>query len=176
MSMSGFLDRYDAAFIDAFDREYREAEVAPRVVELPEGRYQFVVTEVKIIDKDNLKVDGLKPDQYYEHTLVIQLKVVSEQCRDALTNKFHGICLGNVKRIKGDLSAMGHEFEGLERLAEDIEKGSMIGLILDGKVTKKKYGEKVYTNVWLDRCAGRMTPEQMGMGFTKEEDDELPWG
>lgn len=175
--MGNFMDRYDQAFVDAFDKEYRETDIGPRVVELPEGKYQFVVTEVKIIDRDNLRIEGLKQDQYYEHTLVIQLKVISENCRDYLTNKFHGLCLANVRRIKADLSAMGHEFDGLHKLADDIEAGTMIGLIIDGKVTKKHSGDKTYTNVWLDRCSGRMTLEQMGMGYAPvDDDDELPWG
>lgn len=175
MSMSNFLDKYDAAFVNAFDREYKEAKLEPRFIELPAGRYQFVVTDVKIVEQDNFDRQDLEQDQYYEHQLSITLKVISDNCKDALTVKRHGLCLGNIKRIKGDLSAMGHEFEGLAQLAEDIESGSMIGLIIDGRVTKKTYKDKEYTNVWLDRCSGRMKPEEMG--FTQEDDDEeLPWG
>lgn len=175
--MGNFRDSYDMAFMEAFNREYREAKLEPKVVELPEGRYQFAVKDVKIIDKGNLTVDGLQPDQYYEHTLVIQLKVIND-CQDkgALVNKFHGLCLGSVKRIKADLSAMGHEFEGLDALFDDIEAGSMLGLIIDGRVTKKTVKDKTYTNIWLDRCSGRLTPEEMGMGYTPDDDDEeMPW-
>lgn len=174
-----YFDKYDAAFVAAFDNEYRNAKLGPRIQELPVGRYQFVVTEFKVIEKNNFNVDGLRDDQYYEHMIVIQLKVISEgEYKDVIQNKYNGICLANIKRIKGDLSAMGHEFEGLDNLFEVIENGSMIGVIVDGHVTEKtgKNG-KVYHNLWLDRCAGRMTPEQMGGGFSQvDDDDELPWG
>lgn len=177
MSMNNIRDHYDAAFMEAFDREYREAELQPKVIELPEGKYQFLVTEVKITDRNNLTYDGLQPDQYFEHTLQITLKVISDKCNGFLTNKFHGLCLGNVKRIKADLSAMGHEFEGLEKLFDDIEAGTMIGLIIDGKVTKKTgKNDNVYTNVWLDRCVGRKQMEE-AKGYTPvEDDDDIPWG
>lgn len=177
--MNNFLENYGAAFVDAFDDAYQNAKLGPKVVELSEGRYQFGVQEVKIIEKGNSQYPGLDADQYYDHMLVIQLRVLNDCAyKDCLTNKFHGICLANVKRIKGDLSAMGHEFEGLNKLVDDIEAGTMIGLIVDGRVTKKrgKTG-KEYTNVWLDRCVGRMTPEEMGMSYHPEDDDdEMPWG
>ena len=174
--MGNFLDNLGAAFVDAFDSEYRNAQTGSRAINLPEGKYQWVVTEVKIIDRGNGQVEGLREDQYYDYTLVIQLKVLDGQCKDAITNKYNGICLANVSRIKADLSAMGHEFEGLEKLVGDIEDGSMIGLIMDGKVTVKHKGEKTYTNIWLDRCSGKMKLPDNTSAFVREDEDDLPWG
>lgn len=177
--MANFRDSYDAAFVSAFDNEYRNAKLGSRPVELPVGRYQFVVTEFKVIEKNNFNVLGLRDDQYYEHMIVTQLKVITEgEFNGAIQNKYNGICLANIRRIKSDLNAMGHEFEGLDNLFEVIENGDMIGVIVDGHVTEKtgKNG-KNYHNLWLDRCVGRMTPEQMGGGFNQvDDDDELPWG
>lgn len=178
--MSNFLDNYDRAFIDAFDREYQSAEVQSASVTLPEGRYQFLVTDVVVIDRANTNIMGLEADQYYENMLVIDLKVLTDgPYKGARTSKYNGICLANIKRIKGDLQGMGVEFEGLEKLALDIERGVMIGLIVDGRVTvkaSKKNPDKLYSNIWLTRCVGRMSPEEMQGGFTPVEDDELPWG
>lgn len=172
-------DNYGAAFDEAFKREYDNTSLAPSFVELEAGRYQFGVVDVRITDQGNTRFDGLQPDQYYDNTLAITLKVLNEgPYKGCMTHKYDGICLANVKRIKGDLVAMGHEFEGMAKLIQAVEDGSMIGLIVDGRVTKRngKTG-KVYTNVWLDRCVGRMSEEQMGGGFTPADDDEdLPWG
>lgn len=175
--MNNFLNNYDAAFINAFDEEYKNAKLENSRMELPEGRYQFVVTEVKIVERNNLSISGKKQDQYYEHQLVIGLKVISEDCKGVVANKYNGLCLDRVKAIKADLSAMGHEFEGLEKLAEDIENGTMIGLIIDGHVTKRpgKDKNRVYTNIWLDRCVGKLKPEEMGYSPV-DDDEELPWG
>lgn len=174
-----FMDNYGAAFEEAFKREYDNAQLGPSYVELEAGRYQFGVVDVRITDANNTKYDNLQPDQYYDNTLAITLKVLNEgPYKGCMTHKYDGICLANVKRIKGDLVAMGHEFEGMAKLVEAIENGSMIGLIVDGRVTKRngKTG-KVYTNVWLDRCVGRMSEEQMAGSFTQvDDDDELPWG
>lgn len=177
MSMNNIRDHYDAAFMEAFDREYKEAKLEPRFMELPAGRYQFVVTNVKIVEQNNFHKQNLTQDRYYEHQLSITLKVVSDNYKDALTVKRHGLCLGNIKGIKGDLNAMGHEFEGLDKLFDDVEAGTMIGLIMDGRVTKKKgKDDKEYTNVWLDRCVGRAELDE-AKGYTPvEDDDDLPWG
>ena len=174
--MGNFLDNMGAAFVDAFDSEYRNSSLGQRTMSLPEGKYQWVVNDVKIIERGNSQFEGLREDQYYDYTLVIQLKVLEGEYKDAMTNKYHGICLANVSRIKSDLSAMGHEFEGLEKLVRDIEDGSMIGLIIDGKVTVKHKGEKTYANIWLDRCSGKMKMPASTNPFVQEDDDELPWG
>lgn len=179
--MSSFLSKYDAAFINAFNDEYRNADVGNKPVVLDEGRYQFAVSDVKIVDSNNFTVQGLDEDAYYEHALVIELRVLSDGAfKGKTTSKWHGICLKSIRGIKGDLEAMGHEFHGLEGLVEAIANGDMLGLIVEGRVTKKqgkKNPEKIYTNIWLDRTVGKLPAAQEGSerGFQQVDDDELPW-
>ena len=167
MSTNPF-DSFDSAYMASLNNAYRAAEAKGGGSFLPpEGKYQTIVSAF-----------SLKPSKIFNDELTLNLgfEVLDGEHKGKTVYKYYSIIPEGLDLLKTDMTRLNIDLEDdIRKLGEMKTAEQIIDQVVDITIKhkKKKNGEGVYQNVYIDRSLGKVQPPFEN--FKEVDDDQLPF-
>lgn len=167
MSYSNPFDNYGQDYLASLNNAYKASDAGPRGSSLlPEGKYQGYVSSVAFV-----------PNKFFNDELQFNLKlcVLDGDKKGFSVTKFYAITPEKIDILKADMLTMGVNLDnGVELLGEQDTLEGLLDLVVDFTIKHKQKtkGDGVYQNVYINRCAGKISESFMPV----DDDDNDPFG
>lgn len=159
------FDTYGLDYIASLNNSYRDAEIkSSGTTVLPEGKYQAMVNYY-----------SLKESKTYADELVMSLGfiITTGPQKGKTVFKTYPIVPERIGTLKTDLSILNIDInDDIRSLGDPQTAGKILDLIVDLTIKHKHVEERIYQNIYLNRCHGKA---EENFVEAPDDDDELPW-